>query len=383
MRWLAYMPLRGGSKSIPGKNVRPLAGKPLFAWALGEALAADCFDEVWVGTDSGEIAAAVEREFPGRVHVFDRDAGTCTDQASTESALLEFAAQQDFDVLCTIQATAPLTTAADFRAARQRFEAQQADSLLTATREKRFYWSEDGRPLNYDPAVRPRRQDFPGTLMENGAFYFTRRGVLEQGQCRLGGRIAIHEMSPDTAVEIDEPADWDAVERLLRRRRNAGRRDGPSGLRGLVVDVDGTLTDGGMYYGAAGEALKKFNTRDAKGLQRLEQAGMYVAVMTAEQSEAVHARIRKLGLRHYLPGIKDKLPALRQLVGEWGLQLDDIAYMGDDVNDLECLQAVGWACCPADAVDAVRTCADYVTALPAGGGAVREVCERLLASEPG
>ncbi len=218
MRWVAYMPLRGGSKSIPGKNIRPLAGQPLFAWALGAALRSGCFDAVWVGTDADDIAACVPRCFGDGVQVFRRGAHTCTDEASTESALLEFAAAVDFDVLCTIQATSPLTLADDFRMARRRFDAARADSLLTATRVKRFFWDDAARPLNYDPARRPRRQDFPGSLMENGAFYFTRREILDSARCRLGGRIVIHEMADDSATEIDEPADWPIVEGLLSAR---------------------------------------------------------------------------------------------------------------------------------------------------------------------
>jgi len=379
MRWVAYMPLRGGSKSIPGKNIRPLAGRPLFAWALGAALDSGCFEAVWVGTDDDAIQRAVEGQFQDRVKIFRRKAATCTDEASTESALREFAASNEFDVLCTIQATSPLTAAGDFLAARLRFEQEHADSLLTATRVRRFYWSDDGRPLNYDPRQRPRRQEFTGSLMENGAFYFTRRVVLESARNRLGGRITIHEMTPDCATEIDEPADWKPVERLLRQQRG-GAASSLLRIRALVVDVDGTLTDGGMYYDANGEAMKKFHTRDAQGLKLLEAAGFEIAVITAEISQVVDARIRKLGIRHYLSGVTDKRAALASLAAQWGLALEEIAYVGDDVNDLPAFEVAGFACCPADAVDAIRERADYVTARAAGSGAVREVCESLLAA---
>jgi YrbI family 3-deoxy-D-manno-octulosonate 8-phosphate phosphatase len=378
MRCVAYMPLRGGSRSIPGKNIRLLAGRPLFAWALGAALKSDCFDEVWVGTDTESIRSAVEQWFPDRVKLFRRGPATCTDEASTESALLEFAAAERFDVLCTVQATSPLTRPEDFRAAYHRLRGRDADSLLTATRVQRFYWSREGHPLNYDPRNRPRRQDFAGSLMENGAFYLTRRAVLEADQCRLGGRIAIHEMQSDSAVEIDEPADWAIVERLLRRARL--KPQSLASIRALVVDVDGTLTDGGMYYDAQGEAMKKFNTRDAHGMKCLEEAGLQVGVITAERSEAVDARIRKLGIRHYLPGQHDKRAALEALAVLWGCAPADIVYVGDDLTDLPAFEVAGVACCPADAVDSVRARADYVTALPAGSGAVREVSELLLAA---
>lgn len=218
MKWVAYMPLRGGSKSIPGKNIRPLSDQPLFAWALGAAIDSGCFDEVWVGTDAEAISHAVREQFADKVRLFSRSASTCTDEASTESALLEFAAAVEFDVLCTIQATSPLTRTADFQSAQRRFQEQGADSLLTAVRTHRFYWTDDGQALNYDPLARPRRQDFAGTLMENGAFYFTHRTVLEGQGCRLGGKIAIHEMAAEHMTELDEPEDWTIIERLLGDR---------------------------------------------------------------------------------------------------------------------------------------------------------------------
>jgi N-acylneuraminate cytidylyltransferase len=86
-------------------------------------------------------------------------------------------------------------------------------------RSRRFYWSDDARPLNYDPRARPRRQDFAGLLLENGAFYLSSTGMLVASGCRLGGRIGIHVMHEDSAVELDEPADWDWVAHLLERRR--------------------------------------------------------------------------------------------------------------------------------------------------------------------
>jgi N-acylneuraminate cytidylyltransferase len=126
--------------------------------------------------------------------------------------------QCPFERLVTIQATSPLLSAEDLGTALERFEREQLDSLLSAVRTKRFFWHNDATPINYDPLHRPRRQDFPGTLMENGAFYITRRAILETYNCRLGGRIGIHEMSEDTALEIDEPADWDLVGRCLAAR---------------------------------------------------------------------------------------------------------------------------------------------------------------------
>jgi N-acylneuraminate cytidylyltransferase len=181
-------------------------------------------------------------------------------------------------------------------------------------------------------------------------------------------------MHEECAAELDEPADWPVIEALLKPRVNATRD-----IRLLVVDVDGTLTDGGMYYDGRGEALKKFDTRDAKGMLMLRDAGVRVCVVTAETSAVVRARMRKLGITDYFPGVKNKLAWLAEYGPQLGVAPAQTAYIGDDVNDLEGLRAVGLACCPADAVPEVRLAASYVCAARGGAGAVREVCDLIRA----
>lgn len=373
MRWVALLPLRGGSKSIPGKNLRPMAGRPLYAWSLEAALASGCFDAIYVASDSAAIRDDARARFGSRIEVIDRDPDNATDTASSESVMKELATHIDCDVLALIQATSPLTQAADFRAARARFEQEGLDSLLTGVAVKRFFWRHDGQPLNYDPTQRPRRQDFAGTVMENGAFYYTRRALFDATGVRLGGRIGVHVMDDACAAELDEPADWPHIEGLLRGRAPAAYED----IRLLIVDVDGTLTDGGMYYDGNGEALKKFDTRDAKGMLMLRDAGVRVCVVTAEDSAAVAARMRKLGITDYFPGVKDKLAWLHEHGTRWQIPLTQTAYIGDDLNDLPALRAAALSCCPADAVPAVRGAVGHVCAAKGGAGAVREVCDLL------
>jgi CMP-N-acetylneuraminic acid synthetase len=211
------MPLRGGSKSIPGKNIKALAGQPLFAWSLGAAVASGIFDAVYVATDCSAIAAAVAQHAPS-VTVLDRAPETATDIASSESVLLEFDRCADYDVVCLIQATSPLTEAQDFVTAKQRFVEHKCDSLVTAVHSTEFLWSASGEAQNYDPQCRPRRQDATGHFIENGAFYFTTRHILQRDQCRLGGKVAVHPMASATRIEIDELADWPIVEQLLLAR---------------------------------------------------------------------------------------------------------------------------------------------------------------------
>jgi N-acylneuraminate cytidylyltransferase len=377
--YVALVPLRGGSKSIPDKNIRLIAGKPLCAWVLEAACLSGVFSKIVVSTDSPKIAKIV-RGLHLPIQILDRPAELATDEASTESVMLHAAQQVDFDVLATIQATSPLVQPEDFQKAHSLFITSGYDSLLTAVRTKRFFWSDDGKALNYDPQQRPRRQDFAGSLMENGAFYFTKRSVLELAKCRLGGRICIYEMTAESAVEIDEQEDWALVERALLDRSKQSLHETLAKIKLLIVDVDGTLTDAGMYWSAEGDQLKKFNTRDAKGLELVRKVGVEVAIITSENSPIVPARASKLGIQHCFVGVGNKQKCLEALACELRVGLAEVAYIGDDINDLDCLKISGFSACPADAVETVTVTAQYISKYAGGMGAVREICELICAA---
>lgn len=217
---VALIPLRGGSKSIPRKNIKSISGKPLAYWVLKAATSSPHIDEVWVSTEDARIKKVV-LGLGLNVKVVDRPPELAGDHSSTESVMLHFAENVSFDVLVTLQATSPLTTASDISNAITHLQKGSHDSLVTGVREKRFLWHPEGKPLNYDPKQRPLRQKWEGVFSENGAFYITKRSILEKEKCRLGGKIAVFEMYPDTALEIDEPEDWKQVAKLLRKRKNA------------------------------------------------------------------------------------------------------------------------------------------------------------------
>lgn len=151
-------------------------------------------------------------------------------------------------------------------------------------------------------------------------------------------------------------------------------------MRLLCVDVDGVLTDAGMYYGPDGEVLKKFNTRDGMGLARVREAGVAVALISGEDSAIVHARAAKLKIDDVFSGVSNKRALIDDLCARKNLQMDEVAFIGDDLNDLPALECVGLACAVADAAEPVLAAAHYVTRRRGGDGAVREVCEFLIAA---
>jgi len=221
MKTVALIPLRGGSKSIPSKNIKEIAGKPLAFWTIEAALDCSLIDKVYVSTDSTEIKKEVSRIKNDKLEIIGRSEETATDTASTESVMLEFANNHHFDNIILIQATSPLTRSEDLEKGIAKYFDNNYDSLLSAVRQKRFIWKEEGGEAmysNYNPANRPRRQEFSGFLVENGAFYITSRDRLLESGCRLSGKMGVIEMPEETYFELDEDSDWTIVEGLLKRR---------------------------------------------------------------------------------------------------------------------------------------------------------------------
>lgn len=226
---IAFIPVRGGSKSIPLKNIKEMNGYPLVYWTVKAACECGSIDKVYVSTDSDAIAEAVqnfkqssEAEIFSKIEVVGRSEESASDTASTEFVMLEFAAEHSFDTMVLIQATSPLLTGADLDRGFEAFAEEGTDSVLSVVRQKRFCWdvSEDGfaHPTNYDVFRRPRRQEFDGYLVENGAFYITSREDLMRTKNRVSGNMKAVEMHEDTFFEIDEPSDWMIVEALMKKK---------------------------------------------------------------------------------------------------------------------------------------------------------------------
>jgi len=151
-------------------------------------------------------------------------------------------------------------------------------------------------------------------------------------------------------------------------------------IRLFATDVDGVLTDAGMYYSESGDEWKKFNTRDGMGIKLLQKAGLITAIVTQERTRLVARRAEKLAIPELHQGVMDKLSVIRDMAIRHGISLQQVAYIGDDVNDIEALQAVGFSAAPADGLPQVLKVVDYVCRQKGGEGAVRELVEMILHS---
>ncbi len=340
-------------------------------------------DEIVVATDSAEIERVVNVAGCSKVRLYRRSAENATDSSTTESVMLEYLNSANYSsdtIFMLVQATSPLTQSHHFSEALERYAQGGYDSMLSCVRSFRFFWAEDGTSKNYDYRSRPRKQDFAGELMENGAFYINTIEGVTASQNRLSGSIGIYEMPEYTATEIDEPDDWTIIESLVHRYISPKNH---TDIKLFLSDVDGVLTDGGMYYAQSGEESKRFNTRDGMGLQLLQQVGIKTGIITSEDTTIVENRVRKLKLDYLRQGCchGGKLAAAQEICQREGVTLHQTAYIGDDVNCFELLSAVGMAACPADAVEKIKSIPNILIMSKRGGeGCVREFAEMILAN---
>ncbi|MCR3757805.1 N-acylneuraminate cytidylyltransferase [Clostridium felsineum] len=374
---VAFIPVRGGSTSIKKKNIKPINGRPLVYWVLDAAVHCEYIDKIFVSTDSDEIKTTIKDYKSEKIIIIDRSKEVSTDTASTESAMLEFSKKYDFQNMVLIQATSPLLTSENLNDGFEKFLKEDVDSVISVVRQKRFIWQEEKNmilPQNYDPRNRPRRQDFNGFLVENGAFYITSRESFMKAGCRISGKIGAAEMPEESYYEIDDPLDWVIVENLLKVRKAKKIVK----IKALFMDCDGVLTDGGMYYSENGDELKKFNTKDGMGIELVKNKGIITGIITGEKREIVRRRCEKLKIDELHMGIRDKLSVIDRLIQKYKLTYEEIAYIGDDINDLEVIKKVGFGCAVKDSMEIIKNEADYITKLDGGKGAVREVAEVIL-----
>lgn len=219
---VAIIPARGGSKGLPGKNILPLAGKPLIVWSIEQALSASSVHGVYVSTDDDQIAVVARS---AGAEVIQRPAELATDQASSEVALehairtLVAGRHPDLEHITFLQCTSPLRRAEDLDRAFRIYKDKGADSLLSVSPSHRFFWrlGLDGfaQPVNYDPHNRPRRQDMEPAYQENGSIYIFSRNCFESFRNRLGHQVALYEMSEAAGYEIDSATDFAVVETLM------------------------------------------------------------------------------------------------------------------------------------------------------------------------
>ena len=329
-------------------------------------------NETWVSTDD-PVIKSTSLEYGCKV--IDRPSSLASDHAKSEDALIHFAKNIEFDILIFIQPTSPLLTSKDINGGLNMMG--KYESVFSAYREHWLpRWNKGVEPIGWDIKRRPMRQEIDEVFVENGAFYITSKSALENTKCRISGKTIKYEMSDKTYYEIDEEIDWIVNEAIMKNEIiKLGEKK--FSIKLFATDVDGVLTDSGMYYSENGDESKKFNTRDGKGIEILRENKIKTAIITSENTKLVYQRGKKLKFDYIEQGINNKLEKVKEICKTEGIGLHQVAFIGDDVNDTELLKEVGFSGVPSDAHAINIQIAEYVCKSKGGHGCVREFIELI------
>jgi len=379
---VAIVPARGGSKGVPRKNLQLVGHVPLIVRAIRALQAVIEVDMVVVTTDDAEIEAVARL---AGAEVVLRPVELAADTSSSEVALLhalEVLGDRGIhpEITVFVQATSPFIDPTDVSAALKTVRDGRHDVVFSAFASHGFLWREDvegARGINHDHRVRQRRQDREAQYQESGAFYVMATEGFVEHEFRFFGRVGIQPVAEDTALEID------TIDQLHQAQLMAGHRD-PLAMFGddlsvsaVVTDFDGVHTADRVTVDENGVESVTVSRSDGMGVAMLRAADVPVLILSSERNGVVAARARKLGVEA-VTGCDDKLTALREWAATQGLPLADIAYLGNDVNDLDCLRAVGWPVAVPEAHPLALQAARVVLTRRGGDGAVRELAERVL-----
>lgn len=395
---LAIIPARGDSKSIPRKNIRPLAGHPLIAYSIAAGLQASQVERVIVSTDDLEIAS-VARSYGADVP-FMRPSHLAGDEVADlpvfEHALDWLERNEGYkpDVVVQLRPTSPLRPLSCVDGAISALTNDHtADSVRGVTpsgqNPYKMWQMDEGylSPLMQTDFPEPYnmpRQKLPQTYWQTGHVEAIRFDTIAEKHSLTGTKIVAFVIDGRYSIDIDTLDHWAMAEWVLTHQnleivRPLARRSLPADIRMVVLDFDGVLTDNRVLVLEDGSEAVACSRSDGMGLEMLRARGIKIFVLSKESNSVVAARCKKLNITCH-QGIGRKAPVLERLAFQNGVTLDQVVYVGNDVNDLECMRLARFGVGVADAHADVLRAADWITAKPGGHGAIRELSDLIIAS---
>lgn len=380
---LCIIPARGGSKRLPRKNVLPLCGKPLIAYSIEHAVKSCLVTKTVVSTDDTEIAEVAKA---CGAEVVWRPQAISDDFSTSESALLhalEEVEKTGFkpELVVFLQCTSPIRDKNDIDRAIETLDREKADSLLSGVINTRYLWNQKGgawTSINYDFKNRKRDQDLGVEMQENGSIYVFKPAVLRQHGNRLGGKIAMCEMDFWSSCQIDSAEDFSLCEwALSQKKRQEVLGYLPNQPKLIVSDFDGVMTDNKVFVAQDGTESVICTRSDSWGMTGLKKYPVKFVVLSTEANSVVKKRCDKLGIPCY-QGSSDKLATLKQIAKDCDVPLAQMIYIGNDTNDLDCIQNVGCGVAVADSHPEILMAARVVLTSNGGQGAIRELCDLVM-----
>ena len=401
MKAVAVIPARYGSTRLPGKPLLDICGKPLIQRVWEVVSRVHGLDKIIVATDDERIAEVV-RGFGGKALM------TSADCQSGSDRVREVAQTVDADVYVNVQGDEPLLEPSAIEKLLEVFAHDSSVQVATlcssisqeeaqSPNQVKVVRDHAGNALYFSRAPLPFVREANETvdyLGHIGIYAYRREALcsftslpaspLEQAEkleqlrfLQAGIPIRVLEV-PRMGVGVDTQEDLERVQTIVREKRKAEALERLKHVKLVVTDVDGVLTDGGLYYGPDGECLKRFNARDGLGVKLLQKAGIQVAILSGRDCPALRKRIEDLGITEAVLGQLDKRTAMAGIMDRCGVTAKEVVFIGDDIPDMEVFEQCGVSTTVSDAPDYVKYKADIVLYNKGGQGVFRELADKLV-----
>lgn len=402
---LAIIPARGGSKGIPRKNIRLFAGYPLIAWSIAAAKQSELVTRIIVSTDDEEIAS-VARKW-GAETPFLRPAELAQDKTTDLPVFvhalkwLEDVEGYRPDAVVQLRPTSPIRSKSmvddAIRILLDHKDAECVRGVVPAGQNPFKMWRFQGedKPLAQllevpgiaEPYNAPR-QILPSVYWQTGHIDVIRTTTISEKKSLTGNIIYPLVIDPKYTVDIDTPTDWAKYEALVYSGLDMvspgkSRRLIPENVKMIICDFDGVVTNNLVLTDENGKETVSASRSDSMHIKALREKGVEVMILSSEPNPVVKARAKKMGVEaiHGI-GMQDKGRVMREVLAQKKVQVEDVIYVGNDLNDLPCFEVAGWSVAVADAYPEVLRAADHVLTKNGGHGAIRELCELVLKQLP-
>lgn len=369
------IPARKGSNRIKNKNITNVCSKPLISYTIENALTSQFSNDIFISTDCDEIKK-ICNNYP--IFIINRPKKLSSDIATSESVLIHALDEikkinkEDPDFTILLQCTSPIRKIGDIDQAFKKIKNLKGDSLISVTKSKKFLWKfkkNKFQSINYDFKKRKREQDFEEQYEENGSIYITKSKLLRKEKNRLCGKIIPFVMDPFSSLQIDEKEDLKLAKLIMSNMKIKLKF---KNIKLIVLDFDGVLTDDKVTLNELNQESVTLHRGDGLAISHLKDKGYKVIVLSSEKSNIAKMRCRKLEIDCY-NNIKSKIDFLKNYIIKNEFKRSETLYVGNDINDLECMKFVEIPVSVANSHYDVLNNSKLILNTKGGEGAIREL----------
>jgi YrbI family 3-deoxy-D-manno-octulosonate 8-phosphate phosphatase len=371
MKVVCLIPIKLNNVRLPNKNIKLLNDNPLCSYLFNTIIDINLIDEIYCYCSDEKI----KNYLPEKINFLLRDKQLDKDSTSMTEILHYFVNKIDADIYVLTHVTSPFLHKESINICINNVLSNVYDSAFTGTYVKDFLW-DNKKPLNYNLNNIPRTQDIKNVIKETSGLYVFRKDVFTNNKQRIGFNPYIHIINDRESLDIDTILDFKLAEFILKDEKKMSKKN----IKLVVFDFDGVFTNGKIYFNNNSKnVMKCYNGKDSFGLNLLNKKNIKSGIITADTVDILdnlyHIKDR---ITKYSYGNSDKLSILNSWLLELDIKLENVAYIGDDLNDIPVINKVGFSACPSDAIENVKLVCDYICINKGGAGCVREFIDKIL-----